>query len=274
MEALMDSRTYSSYDLDKFQTCPKLWSLSKRWEVPENDWSVSLHLGWVISVGLAALRQGKSEKVAKLLAASEMEKRYEENDEWMFPGIMKHVYRGMELGIGSDLGLKSIISADRKQYGHTRPDVVGRTPDGGLRIVDDKTKLKLDSKYLDETLSEYRHSNQLYSGAWEVSQYYNEPVTSVGINLIVLSPNAKAYFYPFKIDPELLEYWAEGANLDFIDMSLVETGHRAARPRWTSCTTRYNKPGTFEKQLCPMHEICHDLHGDEARAEALGYRRR
>jgi hypothetical protein len=262
------SVTYSSYDLDKFQTCPKLWDLSRRWEVPETNWSINLHLGAAISVGLASLRQGQAQDVAELAAKQELRKRYVNNDEWSFDGAFKHVVKGMKLGISSDLNLQSIISADQQKYGRCRPDVVGRDlDDGGLVIWDDKTKLRLDSRYEDETLNEYKHSNQLYEYAWEVSLYYGEPVTKVGINLIVLSPDPRVVPYPIRLTQEAIDFWVEGAELDFYDMSEVETGNDYARPRWVSCTTRYNIPGTFTKALCPMHHLCHDLHGDESKAE-------
>jgi hypothetical protein len=270
----MGGRTYSSYLLDQFQTCPRLFDLSHRWSVLEGSWSVSLHLGSAVSVGLAALRQGKTKKAAEELAYAELAGRYVENDEWTLVGVLKHVYRGMELGFSSDLGLKSIISADQQTYDHSRPDVVGRTPGGKLRIVDDKVKLKLDVKYLDDTLNEYKHSNQLYMYAWKVGKHYNEPVESVCINLIILSPSPRVVFYPMTLTQEAIEYWAEGAQWDFGDMEKIEEHGTYARVRWTSCTSKYNMPGTFTKALCSMYKICHDGHGDEAVAETLGYERR
>jgi hypothetical protein len=262
-------RTYSSYQLDQFQTCPKLWDLSKRWRAPEVSWQASMHVGACIAVGLASLRQKSAKRVAEIRAMDEINKRYIENDEWTLDGIIRHVYKGIELGISSNLGLKTILSADQQMYGRCRPDVVGRTHDGRLRIWDDKVKLKLDSRYIDDTLSEFRHSNQLYEYAWEVGRYYGEPVEKVGVNLIILTPSPKVIPYPIEITPEAIEYWASGAVQDFSDMALIDGGFAGARPRWTSCTTKYNMPGTFQKALCPMHLICHDLHGDESRAEAF-----
>jgi hypothetical protein len=271
----LSERTYSAYDLDKFQTCPKLWDLSKRWEVPEVEWPVSLHMGAAVAVGLAWLRNGSPREAAEHAAYLELSRRYVDNDEWSLEGVMKHVYRGMTLGFASDIGVSKIISADNKKYGRCRPDVVGRTADGKLRlrIVDDKVKLKLDAKYIDETLAEFRHSNQLYEYAWEVGRYYNEPVDSVCINLIILSPKPQVIFDPIKISPEAIEYWAASAMADFDEMFLIQGGLRSARTRWMSCTTKYNKRGTFEKALCPMYALCHDLHGDESKAEALYVRK-
>jgi hypothetical protein len=112
-------RVYSSYQLDQFQTCPKLWDLSKRWNPIEENWLVSMHLGAVIAVGLAAARLGHTWQDAM---EKELDKRYVRTSERTFEGVMKHALKGVDLGLSAGLGLKSIITADQRKYGRSRPD--------------------------------------------------------------------------------------------------------------------------------------------------------
>ena len=262
--------TYSAYHLDDFQRCPRLWDLKHRWYEPEPINGVSLVLGAAVAAGLCLLRRGQSMEVAQQASKEVLINRAQElGNEWTDEGVWRHIVAALKVGITTNLGLKTIISADQKKYGRCRPDVVGRTYDGSLRIVDDKVKLKLDPRYKDEALSEFKHSNQLYEYAWEVGRYYNEPVTSVGVNLIICSPKVDAIFYPIVITPEAVAQWAESAQLDFDEMSSIESGIAYPRRRWTSCTSKYNKPGSMEKALCPMHVLCHDLAGQEDKADTF-----
>lgn len=263
----MSTRTYSSYQLDEFQRCPKLWDLKHRWKEPDTGFNVNMALGWAVSAGLACMRRGDSNLESTVTEA--LREKWQDNDEWAMKGLMKQALNGVRLGMSTNLNLKSYLAIDNKLYGRCRPDVVGRTPEGQIRIVDDKLKVKLDLKYLDEALAEFQVSNQLYEYTWEVGRHYGEPVTSVGINLIILSPKPTAVFYPMTLTEEAVEYWARGATADFDEMSLIESALRDPRTRWTSCRSKYNKPGTFEKALCPMWVLCHDLAGDESKAGAF-----
>lgn len=260
-------RMYSSYDLDVFQRCPKLWDLSHRWVTDE--FGIAVDVGAAISVGLAQLRRGKPEKEAQQEAIKVLTRRFEErggSDEWTLEGLSKHVLTGLELGMAKDLGLRTIISADEQTYGGFRPDVVGRTTEGDLRVVDDKVKLSLDSRYIDEELNRYKHSNQFFGYAWAVGQHYNESVRSVCVNLIILSPKPIAMLYPVVMNQKVLKFWAEGAMQDYAEMEAIEAGTVEARPRWESCASKYNKKGTTEKELCRMYTLCHELAGREEHA--------
>ena len=272
---MSEGRTYSSYHLDDFQTCPRLWDLKKRWsENNDGGHGVYLVLGGAVAAGLSILRRGQSLEEAEQAATKVLEQRADEvGSEWTQEGLLKHILAAVRIGGETSLGLKTILSADQKKYGHCRPDVVGRTHDGKLRIVDDKVKLKLDPKYIDETLSEFCRSNQLYEYAWEVGRFYNEQVTSVGINLIICTPRLRALFYPINLKPDVLAKWAVSAQQDFDEMAAIEAGEVLPRLRWKSCTTRFNKPGTTEKALCVFHTACHELAGDESKMDALYERR-
>jgi hypothetical protein len=266
--------TYSSYQLDDFQICPRLWDLKQRWEEPDGPTGVYLVLGAAVASGLCLVRRGRPMEEAEQAAKKVLEQRADElGEEWTEEGVLKHILAALKIGVTTNLGLKTILSADQKKYGHCRPDIVGRTHNGRLRVIDDKVKLRLDPKYIDETLSEFKHSNQLYEYAWEVGRYYNEHVDSVGVNLIICTPRLRAVFYPFDLSPTAIEQWASSAQMDFDEMAAIEAGQVLPRLRWKSCTTRYNKPGTTEKALCPMHPMCHDLYGDEALGDMFFNRR-
>ena len=255
------SPSYSSYDLDLFQRCGRLWDLQSRWKDPDDQgFSAPIAVGAGVSAGLSRARRGHTQKMIEEAIQDALAVKFIENPEWTLGGLYRIALKGVQAGLTANLGIKDIISADQKMYGRYRPDVVGRRENGELRVVDDKTKIQFDKRYLQETLDEYKRSNQLFGYAYEVGAYYGEPVTSVGINLIIIQPKAEALFYPFDIDQDELMQWAQSAQEDFQEMAHIDLGVRTARVRWTACRDyRYKKD-------CPMHKICHDLHGDESKA--------
>lgn len=257
--------TYSSYDLDVFQRCPKLWDYGHRWVI--DDYGIAVDVGAAVCAGLALLRRGTSQEEAEAAALKILTRRYTErgeDDEWSLEGLSMHVLRGLELGMSRDLGLRTIISTDDQSYGRFRPDVVGRTVEGHLRVVDDKVKMSMDLRYLDDELNKYKHSNQFFGYAWAVGEHYQEPVKTVCVNLIVLSPRPTAILYPVVINQRVLAFWFESAAQDYFEMEAIESGKVKARCRWESCTSRYNKKGTTEKELCKMYLACHELAGNES----------
>jgi hypothetical protein len=73
-------------------------------------------------------------------------------------------------------------------------------------------------------------------------------------------------FYPIVLTPEGVERWARGAAMDYLDMENIESGAFVPRTQFTGCRSKFNKPGTTEKQLCEMYRLCREMNGDESRA--------
>lgn len=260
----------SSYYLDEYQRCPRLWDLSRRWVGPRHEpgtepfFNHFTAIGTAVAEGLKVARLGKSDDLVEAAARSSLAARYRPNKEWTLNGLMTHVRRGIELGRNSNLGCE-LITVEKK-YGHCIPDWVGRDETGALKVGDDKTSFRLEQKYRQSKIDDYLWGNQLWQGAAEVAAYLGEPVKSIAVNLIVLSPEADAECISIDVLPEIMEYWLNGVSDDWMDMKLIKSGQLVPTPRFSACRDRFGS-------RCKFWSLCHNLGGDESRAEALYERR-
>jgi len=249
---------YPPYQLDDFQRCPYYWDVKKRW-LPRGgnkNLLVGGILGAAVAYGLEIYYTPgfpKEDPVAATEAYAAG--RWVEQTELSKEGLVTLARRGVKRGMQTDLGLKQIVAVE-KQVGRMKPDLVGRSQDGSLVVIDHKVKKSLDDQYKEKTLADFDKSNQFFAYAWAIGQEYGEAVTVVYAHLIVLSPRVYTELHPVPIDQAHLAIWLESAVEDWKDMASGEN-----RRRFSACNGRYG--------VCEYDHGCHVLHGDESLYGAL-----
>lgn len=268
LEDIKIGKVFPPYQLGDFQKCPRLWDYKKRWQSRDEFNKTAMLVGTAVALGLehyyTGLDKGVEPKVHEALctsvAAAHVEENYVEDSDRSLDTVQTLVRRGTKHGMATNLGLGEILGVE-KFYGRIRPDLVGRSLDGALVVIDHKVKMKLDDQWKEKTLAEYDTNNQFMHYAWAIGQEYGEEVKTVYAHIIVLSPRVYTEMHPVRIDQEHLALWLESATTDYQEMAAIEAGKFKARARFASCVDKYGP--------CAMYDLCHVLHGDESKAEAL-----
>ena len=135
--------------------------------------------------------------------------------------------------------------------------MVWRDPVNGLTVTDTKVKMKLDAKWRWKTLEEFEIDWQLLHYAWEVGEYFGEPVVYAGVQLIILTPKTWVERIPVKIDPTRLAMWLKTAEQVWSDMGSedMDLATRSTLHKWDSCHGKFGR--------CVFYDPCHIFHGDE-----------
>lgn len=244
---------FPPYQTDSFQKCSLLWDLGKRWRKKEDKPRVAMLIGTAVALGLESHYKTDGQDPFEV-AAVYAERAYQEGSDKSLKGTLSLVRRGMELGVGTNLGLTEIMAVE-EYIGRVKPDLIGRAYDGELVVIDHKVKSNLEDRWLDKELEGYDTSNQLFQYAWQVGQEYGEPVVTCIIHMIILGPVPRTILHPVRITQEHLNLWLHGVALDWRQMDTIEKGTVEAGARFASCMGKYGK--------CDMYTICHTLEGDE-----------
>jgi hypothetical protein len=125
-------------------------------------------------------------------------------------------------------------------HGNARIDL-GVRDDFGPSVVDYKFKLRLDARYYDKTVEEYRNNWQQFHYGWAYGEYLGEPINNYMICLVVAEPKFSVKLHEFPIHPEAMEAWKASAQriwtqMDHEDAGLVQpwmaTEHAS---KWGPC---------------------------------------
>lgn len=108
-------------------------------------------------------------------------------------------------------------------HGNARIDL-GVRDSFGVSVVDYKFKLRLDSKYYDKTVEEYRNSWQQFHYCWAYGDYLGEPIHNYSICLVVAEPKFSAKLHEFPIHPESMEAWKASAERIWAQMDSEDAG--------------------------------------------------
>lgn len=244
---------FSPYPTTSFQRCPRAWDLGRRWQGKGFEGKTAMLVGTAVALGLELHLTGSTKEAALEAARAHVEANYVEDSDRSRDGVQTLVRRGTRHGMETNLGLGEILGVE-KFYGRTKPDLVGRSLDGRVVVVDHKVKLSLDDKYKEKELLKFETNNQMFHYAWTVAQELGEPVATVYIHLIVLAPRVYTAMHPIPIDQEHLAYWLEGVAKDWQEMAAIEAGKFPARPRFSAC---------MDPWPCDFRDACHVLKGDE-----------
>lgn len=108
-------------------------------------------------------------------------------------------------------------------YGNARIDL-GIEDDFGVSVLDYKFKLRLDSKYYDKTVEEYRNSWQQFHYAWAYGEYLGTTIHNYTICLVVAEPKFSVKLHEFPVHPESMAAWKESAHRIWTQMEHEDAG--------------------------------------------------
>ncbi len=149
-----------------------------------------------------------------------------------------------------------IVEAEKdfgEDYGNARADLVARDTNGGLVIVDYKSKLTLAAQYRNKTIQEYANSHQMFHYAWSGEETYSEPISTYYIGLAVLEPRWAFDLIAFPVSPESLGVWLQSARVVWGNIEREEAGQVVP---WLSA----NHSDNFGQ--CPYYKACFVHHYD------------
>jgi hypothetical protein len=241
-----------------YMNCPALIPLKRRWQPKPSAWTPNMLLGKVIAKGLEWHYKGIDTGEVLYALRGELVEGFVEQATWTLDGLFKLASGGLKAGIESAFPLGGTILMVEEDCGGWRPDLVYRSCDSEVVVVDHKVTLSLRPEYVQQRLAEYETSWQFAHYAWGVGRHYGEPVSKVGVHLIVLTPRAKAYTHFVEFTADRLHEWEVDANYTWAEMERSEQlGHY--RRNWNYCQ-RYGS-----EHRCQYYQGCHELSGDESR---------
>ena len=138
------------------------------------------------------------------------------------------------------------------EHGNARIDV-GVLDDFGHSVVDYKFKLRLDSKYYDKTVEEYKNSWQQFHYCWAYGEYLGTTIHNYIICLVVAEPKFSVKLHEFPVHPEAMTAWKESAQRIWAQMDAEDVG--LAKP-WMA-TEHVTKWGP-----CEFQKACFDHRWD------------
>ena len=257
--------------VEKWFKCPVLADLGTRWQPKANNWAPNMLIGKMVAAGLAIYHTAPSAKATERELSrliSEESVSLAVSEKYTSEGLVKLAHKGIKLGADIGIPFGGKVLACEENIGGARPDIVWRDS-GGLRFADWKVSVSLDAQWVSQRLGQYDASWQLMDYAWRIREAYGEIPVTGAINLLVLSPRAKAYPYEIEISDERIDFWLKDAQEVWGHMAKQKAGTEARWHNWGSCTTN---PYTKDKR-CEFFDLCHVLHGDESKAASLYDRR-
>jgi hypothetical protein len=263
------SEYYSPTGTQKYLDCPKLYDLGRRWQPQESisKWTPNIILGKAIAKGLEYNykneRDGSTYDPHYYISEA-LEEGFVEQAEWTLEGLKKLALGGFQAALKTNLPLGGKVFLVEEDIGGFSPDLVYGSTTGELVCIDHKVTLSLKPEYVESRLLTYETSWQFAHYAWALSERYGEHVGKVGVHLIVLSPKARAYLHFVEFTPERLAMWHQHAEQVWWQMSEAAKGKLVSYSQnWQHC----QKYGSNHR--CDFYVLCHDLAGDESRAEAF-----
>ena len=184
-------------------------------------------------------------------------KKHEAEGALLREALTKIALKGYQAALADDLpGSGKILAVDEPLGTSSRPDLVVRYAEG-IAVWDTKVTLGLDPRYLPKRIQEYDTDWQLWQYAWEVGEYFGEPVVYAGVQLIILTPKTRVERIPVKIDPTRLAMWLKTAEQVWSDMGSedMDLANRSTIHKWDSCHGKFGR--------CVFYDPCHIFHGDE-----------
>lgn len=257
---------YAPTRMQDWNRCPLYLDLKRKWEPIVVEWEPNLVLGRALNDGLSvvyrAARDGKKADDTSIWAAAhaQLEAGFEEGSRWTLEGLEKLLEKILDKAIAEDMVQSEAVLLVDESTGKGKPDLVTRRPDGTLRVVDTKFRMRMDPQYAEKTLSEYDTDDQMWHYAWEVEQYFGEPVSMVQVHHVTASPSVKSRVHPITITPEKVRFWAEGAKQTWM---LMKEGR--VYPKFSGCKTKYGP--------CPYYVRCHSM-ADQSDAAMENFFRR
>lgn len=270
LEVSVDSPIFAPTDTEDWLRCPAYRDYNKRWHPRDNDYHPAKDLGTAIAAGLAvyykalAAKVGVDPKDAVAVMQGQLERLWVPNDRWTLDGLLPIAAKGLRCALDLEVALPpaTIVAVEETMH-RARPDLLYRTPQG-LVVHDWKVRFDLEKKWQDAALAEYGNSWQLRHYAWAASVTYGEPVHTVQIGLIVLTPRTHAALYPLPMSPERIAKWLETATVVWPRMAQDTAAGPLAPMNTKSCRTF---PSADRR--CPFYDLCHVFDRDESRAPAL-----
>lgn len=268
---------YSPSETSAWLTCP-VWrdnfykrkrlpgeDTPKKWAAREVDWDPARLLGIAVQAGVNVWLGAGSpqedeadpfieEKVERILSDG-----FQEQPRYTKEGLAKIVYRGIDAVRAKGIFDRHRILMIDEPLSQSRPDVVSRHEVDGLGVTDFKVSHHVDERYRDKRLSEYETDDQFWHYAWEVGETLGEPVKWVRVVLVILTPKVVVLTETTTVTPERLNFWLQGAEQHWQDMSAEDRGERVIAPRWPSC-----RGGKFG--VCEAYDFCHVFHRDPSKA--------
>lgn len=244
--------------------CPVYAQYTREHWVPrDRPWTPHMLLGIAIGDGLSECYRHWDDpnppEYGLPVALKVLEAGYQETSEWTLAGLTKLVTRGLQAAVEEDAPRGHPILRIDESIGVSRPDLICRAPDG-LEIIDTKISLTVDARYRAQRLAEYDTDFKTWHYAWEVEQFYGEPVARTGIHQIILSPRPVSTLYPVPVTRERLAFWLRMAEQLWQDRGDEDAGRCPRIPRMASCHTKYG--------LCDFYAACHEFGGDPGRMGA------
>lgn len=262
------AKYYSPTRTMDYMNCPALIPLKRTWQPKPTAWTPNMLLGKAVARGLECHYRSylgcTVDPVCEMNLVLEAE--YVEQPAWTLDGLYKLASVGLKAGIASGFPLGGTILSVEEEMGGFRPDLVYRSSNGEIVVVDNKVTLALKPDYVQMRLAEYESSWQFAHYAWAAGERYGEPVNKVAAHLIVLTPRPKAYIHVVEFTPERLDMWLRDASIVWLDMAedelIMENSEtNLYRRNWNYCQ-RYGS-----QHRCMYYQLCHELAGDESRAE-------
>ena len=285
--------TYApSHTLD-YLRCPRLSQYAREWEPAGEwmEWVPNLLVGQAIHAGIAWELNGG---VAVLEAVQVLAKGWPHEIPG-FEAAQDLMVKGLKKALGQDLlgGGRLVAVEECLDHEHMATaedgsssydpipgvcaiaDMIHETIHGELSVTDHKSKLVLDSKWINRQIRDTETSWQLFDYARRASLKYNRWVTEIRQHLVVCSPVARSVIETVAITPERLIQWTRSAEEVWGRMYDDELGAGwdwAYPMNWTSCWdfTR-NEDGA--PPGCPYFDGCHRLLGDTTKFATIYQRR-
>ena len=232
------------------------------WQERAVEWEPARVLGTAVQAGYNVYLKdphSADDAIAEDLVEATIAREFVEQPKYTLPGLTKLALRGVEALLEADLFTRHVILDLDQPLTHSRPDYVSRHETQGLGVTDLKVSARVDERYRVKRLSEYETDDQFWHYAWEVGNTLGEDVKWVRVILLILTPKAVVLPQTVTVTPERLQFWLEGAEQHWRDMTAEDDGKRPVVSRWPNC--RGGKYG-----VCVAYDFCHNLDRDPVRA--------
>ena len=291
--------SYPPTEVQRWLTCPVFWQRSKVWEPRLASWTPHRLVGTAIHFGIAAwlaqIKGPPSSLATNTTVADPVESAlgvlgegYIQQDTWDLAGLSKLVERGVrvltalaetELLPGAEIVAIEYADDTDLPAGVTVPrtcDLILKRGDW-LEVIDWKTSINLDEKYLDEKKQEVCHSWQLLDYSWHAERrWFRVPVRRALHGLVALGPGKpKVWLLPVRVsegldgkyDPARLDQWRRDAERIWYrmwDHSQMTEASPKPWHNWKACTDRHLHYG----KACELWDSCHVYYDEERLFEA------
>lgn len=210
------ARIYSPSQTRTYTECPVKWHLSRRWQpkyLTQSDAS-RLH-GVAFAAGAAMLNKGgdrgEADIVLKKTFAEELSRCLDRGQRWAQDVTADDTptLPAAALAWYADHPVLQYPVVHVEQpfpdFGDARPDLVVSLGDG-LLVVDYKYRTKLESKWIEKSLDEYRDDPQLLHYCWMLRSML-QPVAGYAIVLVTAQPKPAVHFRVFETTDSQIARW-------------------------------------------------------------------